>query len=313
MFRSAKTNQIVAHPHVRARLTHDLYLSPVEFDPGNAADAALVLDMHRGDVRRVSSFILKFTGFDLPESHGDQDRVTIGAVIEVTGPGGTTNVVPALASRAEGFEAVPVPVPGSARGELNLVAVNASTGLVRLHLHGINTAPAARARLAVGEVLEYLGNWITLVELTDDPQGVRAILSVTSQGHDAQPALVSAALLELEDGGHHHEDGFLPGLGPVAVRLEQGEPESAWATVSVLDPDATIEAGRPMRFAVDVSVKPMIYLLWAGSMLLLAGGILAVFRRCEEFATAEEPSCDPGSASPALPRPSGEPEEHPSS
>jgi cytochrome c biogenesis factor len=37
---------------------------------------------------------------------------------------------------------------------------------------------------------------------------------------------------------------------------------------------------------VDVTVKPMIGLLWSGLVVLLAGGIMAVIRRGDEFSTA---------------------------
>jgi cytochrome c biogenesis factor len=54
----------------------------------------------------------------------------------------------------------------------------------------------------------------------------------------------------------------------------------------VLDPSAPGDPGEPMRFSVDVTIKPMISLLWTGLLVLLAGGIMAVVRRGEEFSTA---------------------------
>ena len=41
-----------------------------------------------------------------------------------------------------------------------------------------------------------------------------------------------------------------------------------------------------MQFSVDLTIKPMIGLLWGGLVVLLAGGIMATVRRTEEFSAA---------------------------
>jgi cytochrome c biogenesis factor len=63
-------------------------------------------------------------------------------------------------------------------------------------------------------------------------------------------------------------------------------PNEKTVEVQVLDPSAPGDPGEPMKFSVDVTIKPMIGLLWAGLVVLLSGGILAVIRRGEEFSTA---------------------------
>jgi cytochrome c-type biogenesis protein CcmF len=64
------------------------------------------------------------------------------------------------------------------------------------------------------------------------------------------------------------------------------DPNEKTVEVEVLDPSAPGDPGEPMKFAIDVTIKPMIGLLWTGLVVLLAGGILAVVRRGEEFSTA---------------------------
>jgi cytochrome c-type biogenesis protein CcmF len=72
----------------------------------------------------------------------------------------------------------------------------------------------------------------------------------------------------------------------VLLRVGRMNPNDKTVEAEVLDPSAPSDPGEPMKFSVDVTIKPMIGLLWAGLVVLLSGGILAVVRRSEEFSTA---------------------------
>lgn len=294
MFRSTKTNQIVAHPDVRARLTHDVYISPIEFDPGKASSEAIVLELHKGETRTVSTLTITFSNFDLTGAHGTGERVAIGALLDVLTPTGSQKLTPVLAAAGEGFEAVPVQVPGTARGVLQLVGVNASTGVIRLHIHGLATSPAVRTSLAIGESVAYQGYTATLATIDAAAGELRASFSVHDPEGGVAAPWVTASVADLDGGGHRHTDGAIPGLANVAIRLEGSDPGSQRAAVAILDPDAGADAEQPMRFAVDVSIKPMINLLWSGLVLVLLGGVIAVARRGEEFSTAVEQNPAPG-------------------
>lgn len=288
MFRSSKTNQIVANPHVRARLTHDLYVSPIEFDPGEAATDAAVLDLHRGESRSLGPLRIAFEGFDRSAGHAEGGQVAIGAILTVQTPGETTRLVPVLALAGEGFEAVPVPLPGTSQGVVQLVRVDATAGVARLHIHGMATKPAARASLTIGESLDFGTSVITLTGVESAAGKTRATLQVARAGAGSPEQTVVTELVDGEDGTHHHLDAPFPGMAHAVLRLDGADPAARQASLSVLDPDAGIADGQPMRFAVDFSIKPMIGMLWLGLVILLAGAVLAVVRRGEEFSTAVE-------------------------
>lgn len=187
MFRNEKSNQLVANPDVKVFLTHDLYVSPIEFDPGQPGDTGNSLEVGKGETAAFGPYTITFRGFDMGGGHGGGGQITIGAVLEVSTEGASQTLTPTLAATENGFVARPVPLPGSGAATVALSGVNASQG---------------RARLAF-----------------------------TGVGHTAQ-------------------------------------------------------SGQPMRFSADVSIKPLIGLLWLGLVLLLAGGLLALARRAGDFTPA---------------------------
>ena len=70
------------------------------------------------------------------------------------------------------------------------------------------------------------------------------------------------------------------------MRVGRLNPDQKTAELQIIDPTAPPDQGEPMRFSIDLTIKPMISLLWAGLVVLLAGGILATIRRGEEFSAA---------------------------
>ena len=70
MFRNEKSNQLVANPDVRMRLTHDLYIAPIEFDPGRQAETGDDDRARQGRDRHGRPVSITFTGFDMSGAHG---------------------------------------------------------------------------------------------------------------------------------------------------------------------------------------------------------------------------------------------------
>jgi len=269
-------------------LTHDLYVSPIEFDPGKAATDATVVDLHRGESSALGPFRIAFEGFDRSAGHAEGGQVAIGAILTVQTTSGSHRLVPVLALAGEGFEAVPVPLPGTSQGMVQLVRVDATAGVARLHIHGMVTKPAARASLTIGESLSYGDSVITLTGVDVAGGKVRATLQVAGSGAGSSEQTVVTELVTGEDGTHQHLDAAFPGMTHAVLRLDGADLSTRQAALSVFDPDAGVADGQPMRFAVDFSIKPMIGMLWLGLVILLAGAVLAVIRRGEEFSTAVE-------------------------
>lgn len=85
----------------------------------------------------------------------------------------------------------------------------------------------------------------------------------------------------------------------ILLRLTHVNPETRTVEVALLDPAAPADPGQPPRFSADVSVKPMITLVWIGLIVLLLGSALAVTRRGREFAAIVAGKA-PGSGEAAL-------------
>lgn len=285
MFISEKTRQLVAHPDVLVRLTHDLYISPVEYVPGRPAEEAGLLELGKGESGQVGPLSLAFVGFDMGSGHESSSELSIGARLEVRAEGQNFTLVPRIVSKPTGLESRGVEVPGHPGVHIDLVGVNATAGRIRLRVSGIPSGVAKRALLKPGQSLSYRGLTLTFdtFDLSDfDPQAGRinigAVLKVrTPDGNEV-------AVTPSVKAGGQRVDAEIPTLPGVSVRIGQMNADEKLLELLVVDPSAPPDPGEPARFSADVSVKPMIGLLWTGLVVLLTGGALAAWRRQEEFA-----------------------------
>ncbi|MFI5142917.1 MAG: heme lyase CcmF/NrfE family subunit [Thermoanaerobaculales bacterium] len=299
MFRNEKSNQLVANPDVRVHLTHDVYVSPIEFDPGRPAEDGAVLDLGKGESGTAGPFTVTFESFDMSGSHGADQQITIGARLSVRHGADTQQVTPTIKSTANGFIADPVPINGVPGAAVQIAAVDAGSHRVRLSLAGVGGGIAKRAVLHKGDNLNYRGSTLAFddFDLSDfDPQAgkinIGAVLKVVEgagKGREAEPSFHGGGA-----GGPQYQDAEFPGLPGVTLRVGKMDPNEKTVELQVIDPQAPGDPGEPMHFSVDVTIKPMIGLLWSGLVVLLAGGILSIVRRGEEFSTAVASQTAPG-------------------
>jgi cytochrome c-type biogenesis protein CcmF len=290
MFRNEKSNQLVANPDVRVHLTHDVYVSPIEFDPGRSPENGLTVELAKGETGNAGPFAITFDGFDMSGGHSEAQRVSIGARLTVRRGNDSQQVTPHISSAGAGFASEPVPLTGVHGASVLIAGVNAGGGRVRLQVNGVSGGVAKSAVLHKGETLTYQGVALKFddFDLSDfDPQAgkinIGAVFKVTDTSGktgEAEPAYHGG------EAGESHEDAAVPGLPGVMLRVGRMNPNEKTVEVQVLDPSAPSDPGEPMKFSVDVTIKPMIGLLWVGLVVLLSGGILAVIRRGEEFSTA---------------------------
>jgi cytochrome c-type biogenesis protein CcmF len=291
MFRNPKSNQLVANPDVRMRLTHDLYVSPIEFDPGKAPDDGSTIELGKGQSGTVGPFTITFNDFDMAGAHGEGEKISIGARLTVRHGEDTAKVTPMMTSGANGLEASPAMLPGGSGAAVELTGIDASSGRVRLQVSGVASGVAKRADLHPGDTLKYHNVALTFddFDLSDfDPQAgkihIGAVFKVA--GEPGQKGSEIEAYYRNDSNGERHVDADVPGLPGVRLRLGRLNATEKSAEVLLLDPQAPADPGEKMRFSVDFTVKPMIGLLWTGLLVLLAGGIMAVLRRGKEFSTA---------------------------
>jgi cytochrome c-type biogenesis protein CcmF len=290
MFRNPKSNQLVANPDVHMHLTHDVYVSPIEFDPGRAPEIGDTLELGKGETGQAGPFSITFDGFDMSGGHASGQSVSIGAFLTVRHGDVVQKVTPFITSTDAGFSSDPVPLQGVNGADVSIVAVNASSGRVRLSVGGIGGGVSKRAVLHSGQTFSYRGDTIKFddFDLSDfDPQAgkinigtVFKVTDKTGKTTEIEPFYHGGAA------GESRKDAELPGLPGVMLRLGKLNPNDKSVEALVLDPSAPGDPGEPMTFSVDLTIKPMISLLWTGLLVLLAGGILSVVRRGEEFSTA---------------------------
>ncbi|HEX9801013.1 MAG TPA: cytochrome c biogenesis protein CcsA [Thermoanaerobaculia bacterium] len=153
IFVNDRTRQLMINPAIRSGVFSDLYLSPLEYDPGGTPGGGAQLQLAKGDEGRVGDVAVRFVDFDL----GDRgaalakmaagEMVTILAHLEVTRDGVTESVSPAYRfSQGGRAEMVPAAIPGG--GRVAVTRLNAAAGEVELALDGLGLA-AAPARLSL--------------------------------------------------------------------------------------------------------------------------------------------------------------------
>jgi cytochrome c-type biogenesis protein CcmF len=138
LFVNDRTRQVMANPDIKTSPFQDLYVSPIDFDPGQPR-----LQLAKGESSRVGDIEVRFEGFDL-QAEGNAmaamaagQPVAVGAALTVTRGGQTTVLKPLYRlNPANGsVETPPAPLPGG--GEIFVAGINASTGAVQLELSGI--------------------------------------------------------------------------------------------------------------------------------------------------------------------------------
>jgi cytochrome c-type biogenesis protein CcmF len=134
-FLNDRTRQLMVNPHIRKTPFQDLYISPIEYDPGQS-----MLELARGASGTSDGIGVRFVGFDLQVDGNALAKMelgqtmTIGADLEVT-RGGRTGNVKALyrMNPMDGrVETPPAPLPGG--GEVALVGINPAAESIQLAL-----------------------------------------------------------------------------------------------------------------------------------------------------------------------------------
>ncbi len=138
LFVNDRTRQVMVNPDIKSSPFQDLYVSPIDFDPGQPR-----LQLAKGESGRIGDTEVRFEGFDL-QAEGNAmaamaagKPMTVGAALSVTRGGQTTVVTPLYRlDPANGtVETPPSPLPGG--GEIVVAGINATNGAVQLELGGV--------------------------------------------------------------------------------------------------------------------------------------------------------------------------------
>ncbi|HEY0514410.1 MAG TPA: cytochrome c-type biogenesis CcmF C-terminal domain-containing protein [Thermoanaerobaculia bacterium] len=174
LFMNQRTRQMMVNPDIKSSPFQDLYVSPIEFDPGQPQ-----LQLAKGQSGQIGDVEVRFVRFNLDMDGNalvamrEGRPVTIGAELAVTKGGKTASLTPVyrLSTASGSVEAPPVTLPGG--GTVFVSGINASTGAVQLGMSGV--ANAAKLALDVtkkpliqlvwgGLYVVLLGGILTLIQ-----------------------------------------------------------------------------------------------------------------------------------------------------
>jgi len=139
LFVNDRTRQVMVNPDIKSSPFQDLYVSPIDFDPGQPR-----LQLAKGESGKIGDMEVRFDGFDL-QAEGNAmaamaagQEVTIGATLAVIRGGQTTPLKPLyrLNPASGSVETPPTELPGG--GQIFVSGINATNGAVQLDLTGIS-------------------------------------------------------------------------------------------------------------------------------------------------------------------------------
>jgi cytochrome c-type biogenesis protein CcmF len=167
-----------SHPHIRRGLITDLYISPVDFIPGEKkSHSGSHLNLEKGKKVQFHDYELTFSGFDVSGMTGKKDAhdMSVGADIEVSYKGGEpVTLKPVMAVGQLHSPASRVKLPGPQEAYLTLVSVQANAKTVVLVYEGPEPAedkesqekpPAIIAEVSIkpGMTLLWFGTFLILL------------------------------------------------------------------------------------------------------------------------------------------------------
>ncbi|HEX6862860.1 MAG TPA: cytochrome c-type biogenesis CcmF C-terminal domain-containing protein [Thermoanaerobaculia bacterium] len=139
LFMNDRTRQVMANPDIRSTPFQDLYVSPIDFDPGQPQ-----VQLAKGESGQIGGMDIRFVGFDLNAQGNAMAQmssggmVTIGTEIEITRNGRATTLKPVYRlNPANGaVETPPMDLPGG--GAIFVSGISASDGAVQFQVSGIS-------------------------------------------------------------------------------------------------------------------------------------------------------------------------------
>jgi hypothetical protein len=290
MWVNQKSNQLVANPDIKSFLTTDLYMAPVEYQPAERSPVSGQLMLTKGQPQNFRDWTLTFKGFDLSRQNAVPGAITVGVVVDIDRPGADmATVEPSMLSTNEGLQAVPVDVPGVAGAQIRATGMSVDQGLVRVELLGLGGGFARTEMLTTGESLSYEGMTITLSEFDiaeSDAEAGRIDFGVVFQvEHDGQVHEVVPTFAQEGEGRPVVTPAVVPNAGGVALDLGRVDAENGRVELRVYDPTMQPPAAAPASLVIDVSTKPLIGLVWLGTLLVIAGIIIAIGLRGKDISS----------------------------
>ncbi|MEN8164280.1 MAG: cytochrome c biogenesis protein CcsA [Acidobacteriota bacterium] len=291
MWVNEKSNQLVANPDVRSTFLGDLYVAPVEYQPGDPTPPSGRLVLTKDQPMPFRDWILVFQGFDMDGQHAMGEAMDIGVVVEIRRPDEEPVIVtPHMLAAEDGMRHLPADIPGTG-GTLHAIAMAVDAGRVQVELQGLGGGIGLERVVKIGESVTYQGMNITFdgFDLSEfDPEaGKMSFGAVFSVDRDGETIEVVPQYRNLE-GGPTVDPALIPGTDGMSLTMGRVSAEDGSVELRLYDPYLSEKAGDPASLVVDVSSKPLISLVWIGTLLMIAGVTIAIFLRRKDVGTVEE-------------------------
>jgi cytochrome c-type biogenesis protein CcmF len=290
MWVNEKSNQLVANPDIKSFLTNDLYVAPVEFEPGSEAPVSGRLVLAKDQPATFRDWTLTFREFDLANQNAVPGALTVGVVVELERPGlDPVMLEPSVVSTDGGVQAVAVDIPGVPGAKLRATGMSVDQGVVRVELLGLGGGIGRTVMLSKGETLTYKELRITFddFDLSDfDPEAGKINFGVVFLvEHGGENIEVVATYRGGMGGEPQVTPAMVPGTGGITLSPGRIDAEEGKVQLQVYDPAVASEGVTPASLVIDVSTKPLISLVWIGTILVVIGIGMAFALRRKDVAT----------------------------
>lgn len=284
MWNNRKTNQLVANPDIKSFLTQDLYVAPVEFDPGEESPSSGTLLLTKDRTAEFREWGLTFLGFDLSRQDLVPGALMVGSKIRLDRPGAeSVELEPTLLSMNDGgVQATAVKIPGSETGKIRMTGMNASAGKVRVELLGLGGGIGRTALLSKGEALTYKQLRITFddFDMSEfDPDAGAIHFGVVFNVNLGKRNVEVVPWFRGGSGSPQVTPAAIPGSGGMTLSIGTVDAEAGTVELQVFDPQLAPKPPTPMSLVIDASTKPLIGLVWIGTLLTLAGTLMSLLLR----------------------------------
>jgi|GEM_PF-92614 len=284
MWVNEKTRQLVANPDIRMSLGQDLYVAPSSYEPGREAPPSARLALTKGKAEAFRDWTLRFDRFEIG-AHGEMTgAMSVGVVVLVERPGvDPVELMPTMVIDPAGQRRlVPADIPGLPGAALRTVGVDADRGMAWVEVVGAGGGVARTAILHKGERMAFRDYGITfsgfdLEGFSPDAGkidfGVVFTVEKSGERFDVVPRFASGPE------GTLVSPAEVPGSGGLTLTLGRIDAEGGAVELQVLDPEAAAPATEPAKLVLDISTKPLIGLIWLGTILVVFGVTLAMANR----------------------------------
>jgi cytochrome c-type biogenesis protein CcmF len=286
MWVNQKSNQLIANPDIRSFFTTDLYVAPVEFEPGAEAPVSGRLMLTKDEPAQFKDWTLTFRRFDMGRQNAVPGALTVGVVVELERPDQELAILePSLISMSDGkVQAVAVDIPGVPGGRLRTTGMSVDQGMIRVELIGLGGGIGRTAVLRKGETLAYENIKITFddFDLSDfDPDAGKINFGVVFQvEHEGRTVEVVPVFRGGMGGSQSVTPATIPGTDGVTLNIGKIDAEGGSVQLQVYDPSMAAQGPTPASLVIDLSTKPLISLIWIGTLLVMVGvGLTIALRR----------------------------------